>query len=266
MAENFSIILQEGYLEPEFPFYLYVLLRCYLKCRVLYRNNLRRYAYYFSSPKDTFKVRAHGFQGVSFQPSTCRSFSWVVSTFPSSQSFSKQSAIDRFLVLHLAHYRSLVTPRRVVKVLVFVWIWRSTETCLIIYDHLIFNIMANIGLGVSMFIITACYLKSYLTLRRKDENVKGMISPRRLENSGQRERTRVRKNSFNLVKYKRSVYTMLYIYVTFILCWYIIEGNQSEKHLHHHLKEKTERRQLKDDIHCKWIKTPQIALKVHLLV
>ena len=249
MAENFSVVLQGRLLDPEIPFALYVLdvtLNVVFSITSVFGNTLiivalRKIrgthvhmvfkAFIFNLALADLSVgllvqlpyilavltAMSGYAEVSRIIGA--PFHLVTWFFPViSVAFQTAIAIDRFLALHLASYRRLVTRKRVLKVLVFIWITRLAETCLIIYDHRIFNIMANIGLGFCMFVITACYLKIYLTLKRQDQTVREMISLRRQNNSDQRPSTQVRKNNFNLVKYKRSIYTMFYIYIAFILC------------------------------------------------
>ena len=249
MAENFSVVLQGRLLDPEIPFALYVLdvtLNAVSSITTIFGNTLiivalRKIrathvhmvfkAFLFNLALADLSVgllvqlpyilavltSMSGYAEVSRIIGA--PFHLVTWYFPViSVAFQTAIAIDRFLALHVESYRRLVTRKRVLKVLVFIWITRLAETCLIIYDHRIFNIMVNIGLGFCMFVITACYLKIYLKLRRQDQIVRDMISLRRLNNSGQRQSTRARKNNFNLVKYKSSIYTMFYIYIAFILC------------------------------------------------
>ena len=249
MAENFSVVLQGRLLDPEIPFALYVLdvtLNVVSSITTIFGNTLiivalRKIrathvhmvfkAFLFNLALADLSVgllvqlpyilavltAMSGYAEVSRIIGA--PFHLVTWYFPViSVAFQTAIAIDRFLALHLASYRRLVTRKRVLKVLVFIWITRLAETCLIIYDHRIFNIMANIGLGFCMFVITACYLKIYLTLKRQDQTVREMISLRRQNNSDQRPSTQVRRNNFNLVKYKSSIYTMFYIYIAFIFC------------------------------------------------
>ena len=234
MAENFSVVLQGRLLDPEIPFGLYVLditLNAVSSIVTIFGNTLiivalRKIrathvhmvfkAFLFNLALADLSVgllvqlpyilavltAMSGYAEVSRIIGAL--FHLVTWYFPViSVAFQTAIAIDRFLALHLASYRRLVTRKRVL---------------MIIYDHRIFNIMVNIGLGFCMFVITACYLKIYLKLIRQDETVRGMISLRSLNNSGQRQSARVRKNNFNLVKYKRSIYTMFYIYIAFIFC------------------------------------------------
>ena len=249
MAENFSVVLQGRLLDPEIPFALYVLdvtLNAVSSITTILGNTLIIVALRKIRARHVhmvFKAFLFNLALADLSVGLLVQLPYILAVLTAMSGYAEVSriigalfylgiwyfpvisiafqtviAIDRFLALNVASYRRLVTRKRVLKVLVFIWIMRLAETCLIIYDHRIFNIMANIGLGFCMFVITACYLKIYLTLRRQDQTVRDMISLRRLNNSGQRKSTRVRKNNFNLVKYKSSIYTMLYIYIAFILC------------------------------------------------
>lgn len=127
-------------------------------------------------------------------------------------------AVDRFLVLRLRlRYRNLVTLKKVVTVSVTMWLVIFAGTMLIIYDNRIYNIAVNFGLAVCLSLTTFCYLKIYLTLRHHDKTVRGQ-NP--LENAF--ETCRIEPPSgkrFNVMRYKRSVWNMLYVYVAFILCY-----------------------------------------------
>ena len=248
MAENFSVVLQGRLLDPEIPFGLYVLdvtLNAVSSIVTIFGNTLIIVALRkirATHVHTVFKAFLFNLALADLSVGSLVQVPYILAVLTAMSGYAEVSriigalfylgiwyfpvisiafqtviAIDRFLALHVASYRRLVTRKRVLKVLVFIWITRLAETCLIIYDHRIFNIMANIGLGFCMFVITACYLKIYLTLRRQDQTVRDMISLRRL-NSGQRQSARVRKNNFNLIKYKSSIYTMFYIYIAFIFC------------------------------------------------
>lgn len=249
MAENFSVVLQGHRLDPEIPFALYVLdvtLNAVSSITTIFGNTLIIVALRKIRERHVhmvFKAFLFNLALADLSVGLLVQLPYILAVLTAMSGYAEVSriigalfylgiwyfpvisiafqtviAIDRFLALHLASYRRLVTRKRVMKVLLFIWITRLAETCLIIYDHRIFNIMANIGLGFCMFVITASYLKIYLTLRRQDQTVREMISLRGLNTSDQRERTHVRRTNFNLVKYKSSIYTMLYIYVAFILC------------------------------------------------
>ena len=128
-------------------------------------------------------------------------------------------AIDRFLALLLRlRYRNLVTFNKVVAILVFLWLVTFVKTSFIVYDSVIYNISANCGLAVCLSITTFCYMKIYLTLRRHDTTVREMVSLQTVQSNRQIETASIGKR-FNLLRYKRSVYNMLYVYVAFIICY-----------------------------------------------
>ena len=169
MAENFSVVLQGRLLDPEIPFALYVLdvtLNVVSSITTIFGNTLiivalRKIrathvhmvfkAFLFNLALADLSVgllvqlpyilavltAMSGYAEVSRIIGA--PFHLVTWYFPViSVAFQTAIAIDRFLALHLASYRRLVTRKRVLKVLVFIWITRLAETCLITvsYTHL----------------------------------------------------------------------------------------------------------------------------------
>ena len=129
-------------------------------------------------------------------------------------------ALDRLLALHFERrYRHLVTFRRVAIALVFLWVLKLAETLIIIFDYRIFNVQANVGLGICLPLITFCYLKIYFTLRRHDISVRNTFPLQNLRGTCPTEYASARKSNFNLMRYKRTVYNMLYVYAAFVLCF-----------------------------------------------
>jgi len=141
--------------------------------------------------------------------------------FPNiSVSFLTAIAIDRLLALHFhQRYRHLVTFKRVVIALVFLWVLKLTETLIIIFDYRIFNIQTNVGLGICLSLITFCYLNIYFTLRRHDIAVRNTFSLPNVRGTCPTEYASARRSNFSLMRYKRSVHNMLYVYATFVLCF-----------------------------------------------
>lgn len=127
-------------------------------------------------------------------------------------------ALDRFLVLHLRlRYRNLVTLKKVMTVLLIMWFVTFAGTMLIIYDNRIYNIVANFGLAVCLSLTTYCYLKIYLTLRRHDKSVREQSA---LETMYAASRIQPQSGkTFNVLRFKRSVWNMFYVYVAFVLCY-----------------------------------------------
>ena len=141
--------------------------------------------------------------------------------FPSiSVCFLTAIAIDRLLALHFGvRYSNLVTFKRVVIALLFQWILRIGETSVIIFDYRIYNIEANVVLGLYLSIITICYLKIYLNLRRHDNTMREMCPLQNMQGSCQEENGPARINQLNMMRYKRTVYNMPYLYAAFVLCY-----------------------------------------------
>lgn len=127
-------------------------------------------------------------------------------------------AVDRFLVLHLRlGYHNMVTLKKVVIVLVFVWIVGFFGTLFMIYDNRIFNIGILVVLAVCLPLTTFCYLKIYLTLRRHDKTIREQSPLENAHSTNQTEPSGVKR--FNMMRYKRSVWNMLYVYIAFVLCY-----------------------------------------------
>ena len=145
--------------------------------------------------------------------------------FPNiSVSFLTLIAIDRFLALHRQNqYRRIVTFKRVVSALAFLWVLKCVETFILIYDYRIYNIQSSIGLVIFVTIITASYLTIYLSLRRHEKAVRGpsdfsLQNVQGTDRPGETSSTRT-PNSFSLMRYKRSVYDMLCLYLAFLFCY-----------------------------------------------
>lgn len=132
-----------------------------------------------------------------------------------SISFLTAIAVDRFLALYLrVRYRNVVTLKKVIVALVALWIYTCAGTLLIIFNSTVYNILANFSLAVCLALTTFCYLKIYLTLRRHNNCVR---LPLQAANISCQKELASRKN-FNFMRYKRSVWNMLYVYGAFVLC------------------------------------------------
>lgn len=129
-------------------------------------------------------------------------------------------AIDRFLALHFRmRYRLLVTQKRVVFLLVLLWVLTIAGTTFILWNHNVYNALANGILAVFLFLTTASYLKIFLTLRQQDGHWnRAAVSPG-LELRPRNRQENKKHTGFNVSRYKRSVHNMLYVYVAFILCY-----------------------------------------------
>lgn len=254
MAVNFTDILQGDYLNPNIPYELYVfdltvnaifsfttvvantLIMTALKKISLFQVHSVFKAFLFNLAIADLAV------GIFVQPMYIATIVTAICGYPGasrilatmfylgnwcfpniSVSFLTVIAIDRFLALHFRlRYRNLVTFNRVVAALVFLWILKFGEALMVVFDYRIFNVQTNVGLGFCMTVITFCYLKIYLTLRHHDNTVRGMNkfpSQTPPETCRQEENPRVRSITFNMLRYKRTVYDMLFLYAALIFCY-----------------------------------------------
>lgn len=125
-------------------------------------------------------------------------------------------AIDRYLALYFRlRYRILVTTRRVITLLILPWLLTIAGTSLVLWNHIVYNALANTEIAVFLFLTTGCYLKIYLTLRHQNGCFR-TIAPLPLS-SGARPLSK--RHNFNLTRYKKTVNNMLYVYFAFILCF-----------------------------------------------
>lgn len=249
MAENFTVVWQGLYLDPEIPLALYVLdltVNAVFSILTIIGNALIMAALrkiQLTQVHTVFKAFLFNLAladlgvGLVVQPlfisavltamSGYKNASRILGAFfylgnwflPNmSFVFLTAIAVDRFLVLHLRiRYRNLVTLKKVVAVSVIMWFVTFAGTMFIIYDSRIYNIVVNFGLAVCLSLTTFCYLKIYLTLRLHDKSVweqsplENMYSRRRMEPPSAKR--------FNVMRYKRSVWNMLYVYIAFVLCY-----------------------------------------------
>lgn len=254
MAVNFTDILQGDYLNPNIPYELYVfdltvnaifsfttvvantLIMTALKKISLFQVHSVFKAFLFNLAIADLAV------GIFVQPMYIATIVTAICGYPGasrilatmfylgnwcfpniSVSFLTVIAIDRFLALHFRlRYRNVVTFNRVVAALVFLWILKFGEALMVVFDYRIFNVQTNVGLGFCMTVITFCYLKIYLTLRHHDSTVRGMNkfpSQTLPETCRQEGNPRVRSTTFNMLRYKRTVYDMLFLYAALIFCY-----------------------------------------------
>ncbi|KAL9960298.1 hypothetical protein ACROYT_G033742 [Oculina patagonica] len=249
MAENFSVVWQGPYLDPEIPRALYiadvavnaifsiitiignVLIMVALRKIPLTQVHTVFKAYLFNLALADLGVGLvvqplyisavstglSGYQNLSNKlGAVFRLWNWFLPNV--SFAFLTTIAVDRFLVLHLRlRYRNLVTLKKVVIWLVFLWVWAFSGTLFIIYDHTIFNIGILLALAVCLPLTTFCYLKIYLTLRRHDKTIREQ-SPLQNVYAASRIKPSSAKR-FNMMRYRRSVKNMLYVYAAFVLCY-----------------------------------------------
>lgn len=125
-------------------------------------------------------------------------------------------AIDRYLALYFRlRYRILVTAKRVVFLLILLWVLTIAGTSSLLWNHNVYNALANAIIAIFLFLTTISYLKIYLTLRHQSGRFH-VVTPSQLASEN---RPPSKKHNFNLTRYKQTVYNMLYVYGAFIACY-----------------------------------------------
>lgn len=250
MADNFSVVLNGLYIDTDIPFALYiadVAVNTIFSITAILGNTFIMVALWKLSPLQVHPVfKAFLFSlaladlGVGFvvQPlyiaavitaingqlkasRTIGAIFYFGNWFLPFVSFATLTgiAIDRFLALHFrVRYRLLVTTKRVVFLLGLLWVLTVAGTTFIVWNHNAYNALANGIVAMFLFLTTASYLKIYLTLRHQEGRLSNAVTPAfelRPTNSTESKR----HTGFNLIRFKKSVNNMLYVYVAFILCY-----------------------------------------------
>ena len=67
-------------------------------------------------------------------------------------------AIDRYLALYFRlRYRILVTTKRVITLLILLWILTIAGTSFVLWNHIVYNALTNTIIAVFLFLTTVCY-------------------------------------------------------------------------------------------------------------
>lgn len=250
MAENFTVVWQGLYLDPEIPLALYmfdVAVNAVFSVLTIIGNSLIMVALRkipLTQVHTVFKAFVFNLAladlgvGVIVQPLYISAVLTAMSGYKNASRilgalfylgnwylpnlslvFLTAIAVDRFLALYLRlRYRNLVTLKKVTILLVFLWFSTFATTLVIIYDSRIFNISANVFLAGFLSLTTFCYLKIYLILKRHDKSVREQTPLESVQTAFQREQPSSAKR-FNLLRYRRTVWNMLYVYAALILCY-----------------------------------------------
>ena len=133
---------------------------------------------------------------------------WVISsTLFTTASFLGVVAVsvDRFLAVHLhLRYQELVTHRRVVVVVVSIWVYSAFVSLMILWETFNTRELINTILAALGFIITfVVYIRIYQTVRRHKNQIQSMQSEEK-------------KNFTVLMK---STVGIIYVYLVFLICY-----------------------------------------------
>lgn len=147
---------------------------------------------------------------------SCHYF-WVLSytatTILCGASLSTTTAIsvDRLLALLLGlRYRQVVTVRRVMALVVTMWLSSILIAAVVYYSYLIALGMASAGLVLCIVISTFCYTKIYHTLR---------LSRAQVQDQGNQGQRNGEGSQLNKARYKKTVSTAVWIQMTLLACY-----------------------------------------------
>ena len=139
---------------------------------------------------------------------------WTISsTLFSGASFLGVVAVsvDRFLAVHLhLRYQELVTHRRVVIVVIVIWVYNAFLSLMILWGPLgTLDVVGMINFAFSFIITLVVYIRIYLTMRRHKNHIQSM----QIRNEAQSEEI---KNFTVLIK---STVGIFYVYLVFLICY-----------------------------------------------
>jgi len=118
-------------------------------------------------------------------------------------------SVDRLLALLLGlRYRQVVTLKRTRVVIVVFWVGITSGTSLFFWDPRITFWGCYVSITLCLITSTASYTKIFLTLRRLQSQVR---------NTTQRESDQT--IPFNVSRYRRAVYTALWLQFTLVICY-----------------------------------------------
>ena len=120
-------------------------------------------------------------------------------------------SVDRFLAVHLhLRYQELVTHRRVVIVVIGIWVHSAFVSLMVLWGLLSTRDLINSVIGAFSFIITfVVYIRIYQTVRRHKNHIQSM----QIRDEAQSEEI---KNLTVLVKYTVGIF---YLYLVFLICY-----------------------------------------------
>ena len=120
-------------------------------------------------------------------------------------------SVDRFLAVHLhLRYQELVTHRRVVIVVIVIWVYNAFVSLMILWELLgTRDLVGMINFAFSFIITLVVYIRIYLTMRRHKNHIQSM----QIRNEAQSEEI---KNFTVLIK---STVGIFYVYLVFLICY-----------------------------------------------
>ena len=119
-------------------------------------------------------------------------------------------SVDRFLAVHLhLRYHELVTFKRVVAVVISIWVFSVFVSLIILWGLLrIQNLILLIGVVIGLLLTTVLYIRIYLVARRHKNQIQSLQI--------QVEQTGEMANFASLIK---SAVGICYVYLVFLVCY-----------------------------------------------
>ena len=119
-------------------------------------------------------------------------------------------SVDRFLVVHLhLRYQELVSHRRVVIVVIGIWVYRVFVSLMILWGLLSTRDLISTIIAAFGFLITfVVYIRTYQTVRRHKNHIQSM----QIRDEAQSEEIK------NLTVLIKSAVGIFYVYLVFLIC------------------------------------------------
>ena len=121
-------------------------------------------------------------------------------------------SVDRFLAVHLhLRYQELVTHKRVIAVVILIWLLSVFLTSLILWVPFLVHSIFLIIFGLSFFLVTTTvYVKIYQTVRHHKKQIQSLQRVQQVEHIGEMS---------NMVSVLKSAVGIFYMYLVFVACY-----------------------------------------------
>ena len=120
-------------------------------------------------------------------------------------------SVDRFLAIHLhLRYQELVTNKRVVAVVISIWVFSVFLSSKIAYfhDRLSISVIFAVVVGLSFICTAIVYCKIYSTVRRHTNQIR-VLQVQQVAQNGEMA---------NVARLRKSAISTFYIYIVFLAC------------------------------------------------
>ena len=119
-------------------------------------------------------------------------------------------SVDRFLAVHLhLRYQELVTHRRVVIVVIGIWVYSAFSSLMIFWGLLgTRDLISTINIAFSFIITLVAYIRIYLTVRRHKNQIRSM-----------QIRNEAHSEEINFSVLIKSTVGIFYVYLVFLMCY-----------------------------------------------